>query len=224
MNHNRSEISRVTRPRRAAQATYDRISRWYDLLEGRWETPAREGGLSLLAAKPGETLLEVGVGPGHSLMALAQSVGESGKVCGLDLSPKMLAISQARAARSGLARSIALQRGDALQMPYESGAFDAGLMTFTLELFDTPDIDLVLKEFRRVLRAGGRLCVVSLSKAGGYSAMVKLYELGHEHFPNLLDCRPIFVQRALETAGFRIVVGQRALLWGLPVEVVLGQG
>ena len=60
-----AEISRVTRSRREAQATYDRLSGWYDWLEGVWETKARNLALARLGVKPGETVLEIGIGPGH---------------------------------------------------------------------------------------------------------------------------------------------------------------
>ncbi len=53
--------------------------------------------------------------------------------------------------------------------------------------------------------------------------MAALYEWGHRRFPRLLDCRPIFVQRALEAARFSTQAAQTASLWGLPVEIVLGR-
>ncbi len=43
----------------------------------------------------------------------------------------------------------------------------------------------------------------------------------HRHFPNFLDCRPIFVRQALEQAGFTITKGLRKHMW-IPVEVILG--
>jgi demethylmenaquinone methyltransferase/2-methoxy-6-polyprenyl-1,4-benzoquinol methylase len=50
---------------------------------------------------------------------------------------------------------------------------------------------------------------------------VEAYEWTHQHFPNLLDCRPIFVRRALEDAGFSIRNATIANMW-VPVEVVVG--
>ena len=70
-----SVVSRVKRSREEARANYDRISRWYDLLEGYWEGKARHAGLALLSAKRGENILEIGYGTGHSLVSLANAVG-----------------------------------------------------------------------------------------------------------------------------------------------------
>jgi ubiquinone/menaquinone biosynthesis C-methylase UbiE len=217
----KAEISRVTRPKQQAQATYDRISRWYDPLEGFWEKKPKELGLRELAARPGEVVLEIGFGTGHGILALARAVGESGKVYGIDLSPRMLDLTRARVQRAGLSARVELKCSDAVQLPFESAFFDAVFMSFVLELFDTPEIPQVLAECRRVLRDAGRICIVSLSKEGGPSRMRDGYEWGHEHFPNLLDCRPIFVRSALEAAGFRSLESTVMSLWGLPVEIVL---
>jgi demethylmenaquinone methyltransferase/2-methoxy-6-polyprenyl-1,4-benzoquinol methylase len=45
---------------------------------------------------------------------------------------------------------------------------------------------------------------VAITKEGKEGFAVEAYEWTHQHFPNLLDCRPIFVRRALEDAGFSI--------------------
>ena len=52
------EISRVRRSKAEAQETYDKISRWYDLLEGIWEKKARDVGLQKLDVKEGFQILD----------------------------------------------------------------------------------------------------------------------------------------------------------------------
>jgi ubiquinone/menaquinone biosynthesis C-methylase UbiE len=215
-------ISRVSRTRAETGAAYDRLSCWYDLLAGNWEQKPRLAGLQLLAVQPGETALEIGPGTGQSLPILAQSAGEGGQVLGLDLSPGMLAAASARLGRTALAGRVSLICGDAACLPFASGTCDALFTSFTLELFDTPEIPPVLQECRRVLRHGGRLCVISLSKAGPTRKMVELYEWSHARFPALVDCRPIFARQSLEDAGFKISAARQMPLWGLPVEIILG--
>jgi ubiquinone/menaquinone biosynthesis C-methylase UbiE len=223
MSSGKLEISRVRRSKAEAQETYDRISRWYDLLEGIWEKKARDVGLQKLDVKEGEIVLEVGFGTGHGIRALAQAVGESGRVYGIDLSHRMVHITQARVNEVGLSERVKLMRGDAEYLPFEAECFDAIFMSFTLELFDTPEIPKVLSECHRVLRSGGRICVVSLSKLGGSNWMKELYEWGHRRFPKFLDCRPIYVQTALIDAGFQILDATSMSLFGLPVEIVLAR-
>jgi len=95
-------------------------------------------------------------------------------------------------------------------------------MSFTLELFDTPGILGVLRDCRRVLRPGGRICVVSLSRRTCARA-VRAYEWFHERLPVLVDCRPILVGEALTEAGLAVEESLPAKMWGLPVDIVLGR-
>ena len=51
--------------------------------------------------------------------------------------------------------------------------------------------------------------------------VVKAFEWTHKHFPNLMDCRPIYVRLAMEAAGFVIQAARTDHMW-VPVEIVLG--
>jgi len=217
------QIQPVTRSKAQAQATYDRLSRWYDLLAGGSEKRLIDAALQDLAVGDGERVLEIGFGTGRALLALARAVGDSGRVYGLDISAGMLRVAQNRIDRACLSSRVDLHQGDAAHLPFDGGSLDAIFFSFTLELFDTPDIPIVLGECRRVLRGGGRLCVVAMSREGKPGLMLKLYEWAHDRFPRYVDCRPIYVRAAVQEAGFQSVGATVRSTWGLPVEIVLAR-
>ncbi len=161
---NKPQASRVTTTTAQVQANYDRLSRFYDLLAAS-ELPYIELGLQLLDLGAGETVLEIGSGTGRALLPMAQAVGGTGRVCGLDISPGMLLAAQEKIDPAGLGPRLQLVCGGASALPYPTHTFDALFMSFTLELFDNPHIPLVLAGCRRVLKENGRICVVSLSRA-----------------------------------------------------------
>jgi ubiquinone/menaquinone biosynthesis C-methylase UbiE len=214
-------ILRVFQSKDQTRAFYNKISGVYDLLSERSEAPMRKAGLDLLKAIPGESVLEIGFGTGHSLVSLAKAVGPKGKVFGLDLSDQMIKVARDNLAKARLLERAKLSCGDATQLPYATESFDAVFMSFTLELFDSPEIPKVLEECKRTLRPGGRIVVVGMSRKAKHDPLLDVYEWTHKHFPNFVDCRPIYVREALENEGFRI---QKALIkhmW-VPVEIVRG--
>ena len=215
-----NNISRVTRSKDAARTAYNRMSRWYDLFTSS-EERFTDLGLRMLNVQPGEKVLEIGFGAGQGLVALAHSARETGKVYGIDLSEGMFQVAQEKIARAGLSSRVELHLGDAASLPFEDDFFDAIFISFTLELFDTPEIPLVLGECKRVLREDGRLGVVAMAKGDGLA--VRLYERGHDRWPSLLDCRPIPASKFAAEAGFQKVETTVKSMWGLPVEIVIAR-
>jgi len=215
------DISRVTRSKNEAKSSYDRLSKWYDLFASPFEKKFIDAGLQKLHAAPGETILEIGFGTGQGILKLARAVGNSGRVYGIDISEKMCDITRSKVEKAGFSKRVQLVNGDALKLPFPGSFFNAIFMSFTLELFDTPEIPVVLKECQRVLKKDGRLCVVAMKQKHDPPPVLKLYELAHRKFPDYVDCRPIFVREMLEDAGFRILDAAEISSWGLPVEVVV---
>lgn len=217
-------IRRVNRSKEDARASYNRLSRWYDVIAGSTEKKYRDWGLQKLSAQPGERILEIGFGTGHCLVTLAKAVGSEGRVLGVDISDGMLAIARERLQKEGLSERVELHLGDAANLNFiEAGSLDGVFMSFTLELFDNPEIPRVLQECQRMLRSGGRLAVVSMTKTNPPGLAVRMYEWFHDHMPNYADCRPIFARQAIEQSGFAIQDVDGSSMWGLPVEIVLGK-
>jgi ubiquinone/menaquinone biosynthesis C-methylase UbiE len=220
---NWDEVLPVGRPRIAAARSYDRLSSVYDLISWPFERSVQLQGLELLSPAEGESILELGCGTGQTIARIAHAEGITGMAYGVDISRRMVDAARRRTLRRGLLPRTYLAIGDATHLPFGDDVFDAAYMGFTLELFDTREMLEVLAEVRRVLRPGGRLCAVSMSRAGGSSPLVRMYEWVHATWPSTVDCRPIHVQLTIERAGFRKVETRTASVFGIPVEIVLGQ-
>lgn len=209
-----------------ARQFYDRISGAYDAIADGGEHKARERGLEVLDVQPGEHVLEVGYGTGHSLVALAEAVGEGGRVDGIDISEGMRDVASRRVADAGLAERVALAVGEVPPLPYDDDRFDVVSLSFTLELFPLETIPSVLQEIRRVLKEGGRVGVVSMAtvlSGDKDSALEITYKWMHRHFPHIVDCQPIEAERFVTDSGLRITHQERLALFTMPVAVVVAQ-
>lgn len=127
----------------------------YDLFFGRVLEPGRRSAILLTDPKPGERILEVGVGTGLSLASYPDYV----KVTGIDLAPAMLSKAQAQVDRRGLRHVEALEAMDATQMRYPDHCFDKVICMYVVSVVPNPG--KVLAEMRRVCKPGGKLVIVN---------------------------------------------------------------
>jgi ubiquinone/menaquinone biosynthesis C-methylase UbiE len=225
MIDNQGEILRVPVRSEDMKKSYGVMSRFYALAEGIFEKGLRRKGLHLLSVTPSEVVLEVGVGTGYSLKEIANFVGEKGKAHGIDVTPQMLELTRKRLKKAGFMGRVELYEGDARRMPYQNDKFDAVYMASTLELFDTPDIPVVLREVKRVLKPSGRLGVASLTKEGREGSLfIRFYEWLHQKVPKYVNCRPIYVEKLLEDTGYQITKTEEfVLLKIVPWRIVVAK-
>ena len=113
----------------------------------------------LMGLESGDRVLDVACGPGNFSRAFARAVGAEGLVgrdrrLGDDAEPRRSPISSAPSARN-----LALIRGDATDLPFEDGSFDAVCCFAALHLFANPFA--ALDDMRRVLAAGGRIAIMT---------------------------------------------------------------
>ena len=208
----------------AAKSFYDRISAAYDALTDANEHRVRERGLEMLGVSGGEVVLEIGYGTGHSLVELANAVGGDGAVHGVDISQGMHDVSESRVGKAGLDDRVQLRVAAVPPLPYDDETFDAVTMSFTLELFPSEVIPTVLAEVARVLKPDGRLGVVSMAtvpEGDHESVMERAYKWMHRHFPHIVDCQPIDVERVLAASGLDVAQDDRIEIWTMPVAAVV---
>ncbi len=218
-----SRIAPVVRSKAQARATYDRRSRSYERVEGRFERNARIAGEQLLSVKSRENVVEIGSGPGASLAAFARATGTDGFVVGIDIAPRMHRVAADRLRSDHLFASVGRVVADGAHVPLCDRSVDAAFVSFTLELFDTPELLTVLGELRRVLRPGGRVAIVSLTATEPPALMERAYLVAHQLMPRLADCRPIPVTALVAEAGFEIADHRRSDILGIPVIAALAR-
>jgi SAM-dependent methyltransferase len=111
--------------------------------------------LKWMDIKPGDQVLDIGCGIGVQAMEMAKCVGSEGKVYGTDLSAAMIDIAKSSSASSDL--PLEFMVADALQQPFADSAFDC-IRTERVLMYikDTPR---AFREFKRLLKPGGRLVV-----------------------------------------------------------------
>ena len=135
---------------------FDRIAGRYDLvntvlsggIDGGWRRRAARA----TALKPGGSALDVACGSGKLTAVLSRIAGPRGRAVGLDFSPLMLQI--ARRDHAG----IEFLEGDALNLPFDDGSFDAATIAFGLRNLSNPVRGL--REMLRVVKPGGRPVVL----------------------------------------------------------------
>ncbi|HEY6017089.1 MAG TPA: class I SAM-dependent methyltransferase [Gaiellaceae bacterium] len=143
----------------AVRTMFDRIAPVYDAmnrvmtagLDRRWRRITAEA-----VVREGDAVLDAACGTGDLALADAKA---GGRVTGLDFSERMLE----RARRKG--PGLAWVQGDALALPFADGSFDAATVGFGVRNLD--DLEAGLRELRRVLRPGGRLGVLEITRPSG---------------------------------------------------------
>ncbi|HEX4791735.1 MAG TPA: methyltransferase domain-containing protein, partial [Actinospica sp.] len=111
----------------------------------------------LLAAariEPAQSVLDVGCGAGLSTLRAADAAGEDGRVLGVDVSRRLVAVARCRAAAARV-RNVRFHCADAAGYPFERGGFDRVLSQFGLQYF--PDPAGAFGTLARALRPGGLL-------------------------------------------------------------------
>lgn len=145
----------------AIRNTYRRYAPRYDLYFGALLEPGRRAVIAHMDCRPGDRILEVGVGTGLSLPLYPSQV----QVTGIDISPEMLARARARCERARLAQVVALEQMDAEHMRFPDDSFDKVVAMYVASVVPHPA--RLVDEMRRVCRPGGELYVVNHFHRGG---------------------------------------------------------
>ncbi len=197
---------------------YDRLAGVYHLSTLFFHSRAHRCALELSGIHDGMRVLEVATGSGEMFRRLVE-INPGGVTCGVDLSPNMAARTWRRARKSNPAARTSCHAVDARRMPFRDGSFDAVVCCYLLELLSSEDIDLALREFRRVLRARGTLTMTLIGE--NTDLFNRAYRVCGRLAPAFWGRQVAErVPDLIEAAGFR-VTSQRTLRQGFYPSRVL---
>jgi len=153
-------------PEKKVRQLFDRIAANYDTTNNvislgshkKW----RKKTMQQLALEPGGKVLDLCCGTGDWTIALAQAVGSTGAVVGLDFSSEMLAIAKTKLAAANIFSQVTLLQGDAMKLPFADNSFD--VVTIGFGLRNVPDAAQVLREMQRVVVPGGMIACLETSQ------------------------------------------------------------
>ncbi|TXK81427.1 demethylmenaquinone methyltransferase [Paenibacillus sp. N3.4] len=146
-------------------SVFESIAPKYDLMNNilsfRRHKAWRKFTMKKMNVKPGETAIDLCCGTCDWTISLAQASG-SGKMIGLDFSQNMLDYGAVKIKELRLNDQIQLVRGNAMSLPYDDNSFDYA--TIGLALRNVPDLEQVIREMQRVVKPGGLVVSLELSK------------------------------------------------------------
>ncbi|MEC0207744.1 demethylmenaquinone methyltransferase [Paenibacillus ehimensis] len=132
-----------------------------DILSFRRHKAWRSFTMKKMNVKPGATAIDLCCGTGDWTISLAQASG-TGKIVGLDFSQNMLDVGGEKIKRLGMDKQIELVQGNAMALPFEDHSFDYATIGFALR--NVPDLVKVIEEMQRVVKPGGMVVSLELSK------------------------------------------------------------
>jgi demethylmenaquinone methyltransferase/2-methoxy-6-polyprenyl-1,4-benzoquinol methylase len=132
-----------------------------DILSFRRHKAWRSFTMRKMEIKPGQTSLDLCCGTCDWTIALAKA-SVNGQTVGLDFSRNMLDVGQGKIDKLGLGEQIQIIQGNAMEIPFPDNSFD--FVTIGFGLRNVPDIVKTLKEMKRVVKPGGKIVCLELSK------------------------------------------------------------
>jgi ubiquinone/menaquinone biosynthesis C-methylase UbiE len=199
-------------------SVYDDIAPFYDIWGKLTESRARNRAIELADIRDGQSILEVAVGTGLAFHEIVKR-NPNGANTGIDLSMGMLEKAKKRLRRIPEA-NYSLGTGSAFHLNVEDGSIDTLVNNYMFDLIRFEDMDKILAEFKRALKAGGKLVLVNMTEGEGFGS--KLYEYIYTVSPKLMGgCRGVRLTERLLSHGFHVASREYYQQMLFPSEVIL---
>jgi len=207
---------RAVNPSLDIVAAYSRVAAVYDAWTWFTESKSLHAGLERARIRDGEAVLELAVGTGVAFREILRR-NPSGRNVGIDLTAVMLERARHKAERSGV--PFDLQVGDVRSLTFDDGTFDLVVNNNMLGLLPQADLVPTLAEMARVLRPGGRLVIVTMTRPATRFAEW-IYRVGAEW---LGGWRAVDIEPLVGPAGFESVSCETVMQLGIPSEVLIAR-
>ena len=202
------------------ETLYDSLSGIYDVWGTLAESRARNRAIELADIRDGQNILEVAVGTGLAFYEIVKR-NRKGQNLGIDISPGMLAKARKRLGKLSQA-NYELELGNAFHLPAEDQKFDLLLNNYMFDLIPFDEMDEILAEFKRVLKNGGKLVLVNMTKGERFGS--GLYDLVFRLSPKSMGgCRGIRLSERLMDHGFHVETREYHQQLLFPSEVIVAR-
>jgi len=204
-----------------ARAFYDRFGKRQDA-QGFYEDPALDDLIAHAPFAKAAKVFEFGCGTGRfAARLLADVLPGSAIYIGCDLSPTMVNLARERLAPYG-ERARVFQSDGTTDLPLPDNSVDAVISTYVLDLLSEADIGEVLREAHRVLIAGGKLCLVSLTTGTTLPSQIVSFiwtSIFRLRASLVGGCRPICLELALNPSCWEPEHRRVVSVFGVASEV-----
>lgn len=208
---------------------YSKLAWMYDFFTDH-EPSHHQVAVQMAKIEQTDSILEVACGTGRATLEIAKQRNEGRMFHAIDLTEAMLSKAKQRLEKHGLLDRVDFRTADARRLPFPDATFDIVYNAYMFDLIDISEFSVILSEFRRVLKPGGRLVLVNMSKNKNTKTLYEwLYEKSLLNFASG-SCRPVLLKPFVEEAGFKGVTRTYRnnyswffLNWLTGTEVVIGE-
>ena len=212
------EFLEASVPQEDVGKLYDRTAWFYDIWASLTESKAQKRAIEIAEVQNKTTILDVAVGTGRLFRKIVKQ-NPDGTNYGIDISQGMLAKAKMKLAKQEN-QNYSLEIGSAFDIKMDDGSVDILFNNYMFDLIPFDQMDDIIDEFARVLKLGGKLVLVNMTKKEQFGA--GLYERIYRISPTLMGgCRGVKLSNLLTEHGFKVEIREYIQQMLFPSEVIL---
>ena len=205
-------------PHHKISCLYDGMAWYYDVWAHFTEKKAQDKAIELSKIKDGLTILDVAVGTGNLFNRILKR-NPGGFNIGIDISKGMLTKAKSKLSKQPN-QNYSLEIGSAFDIKMDNHTVDILFNNYMFDLIPFNQMGSIIDEFFRVLKPGGKLVLVNMTKAERFGA--GLYERIYRNYPLIMGgCRGVKQNNLITEYGFKVITREYVQQMLFPSEVIL---